>query len=330
VEVLLESVRNHYPLARRWFGIKAGLLGLPKLHLYDQYAPLGQPAIIKFAEAWEKVDRVTRHFSTDVYDVVRAFLVDRRIDAEPRTGKRGGAFCAPVAWGDNPYILANFTDDIYSAETLAHEAGHGLHFVLSGRKQAPISAGTGIAMAEVASTFLQALFVDYVLEKTEDADQRRLLSARQIEGFCAVVFRQTMMTGYEDRAYAMKNSGMALTRDRLSDIWFEENANYYGDSVELPDAYRYGWAYIPHFIDTRFYTYAYSFAHLASMALYAKYRQEGKVFVPTFLNLLAAGGSEAPSTLLQAAGIDISDPSWAAPSFREVERLIGEFEALDG
>jgi oligoendopeptidase F len=322
VDALIESVKKHYPLAQRWFHIKAGLLNLPKLHLFDQYAPLGTPREIEWEEAWSTFADGTRLFSSDVEGMLTPLVGEGRIDAEPRTGKRGGAFCAPVAWGTRPYILMNFTDDARSIETLAHEAGHALHFLLAGRDQPPVSARMGLAMAEVASTFHETVLVDYVLEHEQDVQQRRLLTAGSIEGAFATIFRQTMMTGYEQRAYALKASGKALTADRLSDIWFEENASYYGDAVELPTEYRCGWSYIPHFIDTRFYTYAYSFAHLVSMALYAKYREDGPGFIPRYLDLLSAGGSRTPQDLLAGAGIDITDPKWLEPSFAQIERMI--------
>ena len=322
VDALVDSVENHYHLAQRWFRIKAKLLGLPKLHLFDQYAPLGVPRAVDWEEAWDTFSAGTRRFSPEVEALLTSLVQDGRIDAEPRTGKRGGAFCAPVAWGQKPYILMNFTDDARSIETLAHEAGHALHFELVGRSQAPMSAFMGLAMAEVASTFHESVLVDYVLEHETDAEQRRLLTAGQIEGAFAVVFRQTMMTGYERKAYGLKAEGKALTADRLSDIWIDQNRRYYGDAVELPEDYRLGWSYIPHFIDTRFYTYAYSLAHLASMALYARYRDQGSGFIPRYLDLLAAGGSRTPQELLAGADIDITRPDWVEPSFAQIERMI--------
>ena len=330
VNALIDSVEGHYHLAQRWFEIKAKLLGLAKLHLFDQYAPLGTPREVEWQEAWDTFASGTRQFSPEVENLVSPMLADGRIDAEPRIGKRGGAFCAPVAWGFPPYMLLNFTDDARSIETLAHEAGHAMHFVLAGRKQPPLAAGMGLAMAEVASTFHETVLVDYVLEREQDPLQRRLLTAGQIEGGFAVVFRQTMMTGYERRAYAMKADGKALTAERLSEIWIDQNRSYYGDAVELPEGYRVGWSYIPHFIDTRFYTYAYSFAHLASMALYAKYREEGAGFIPRYLDILAAGGSRTPQDLLGSAGIDITDPGWVEPSFAQIERMIDLAEEASG
>ena len=328
VNTLIESVKAHYPLAQRWFRIKSGLLGLDKLHLYDQYAPLGVPKDVEWDDAWNTFVAGTTSFSPTVNQLLTPFRSEHRIDAEPRLGKSGGAFCAPISWGSDPFILMNFTDDARSIETLAHEAGHALHFIQAGRDQNPLSAWMGLAIAEVASTFHATVVLDYVLQNEQDPEQLRLLTAGAIEGAFATVFRQIMMTGYEQRAYALKADGKALTADRLSDIWIEENRAYYDDAVELPEEYRLAWSYIPHFIGTRFYTYAYSFAHLASMALYAKYREQGPAFVPTYLDILSAGGSKTPQALLASAGIDITDPAWVEPSFAEIERMINLAEQV--
>ena len=322
VDSLVESVKKHYPLAQRWFEIKARILGLPRLHLYDQYAPLGVPRELDWKEAWRFFTEGTGRFSPEVDSLLVPLLSERSIDAEPRTGKRGGAFCTPVAWGDRPFIMMNFTDDMRSVETLAHEAGHALHFILIGKAQPPLSAWMGLAMAEIASTFHEKVLIDYVLEHEADAAQRQILLAGEIEGSMATIFRQITMTGYEQRCYDLKASGRALTAERLSDAWFQENQSYYGSSVELPESYRVGWSYIPHFIDTRFYTYAYAFAELASMAVYARYREQGPSFIPSYLELLSAGGSKSPKDLLAGAGIDITQPDWLEPSFVELKRRI--------
>jgi oligoendopeptidase F len=330
VDTLVESITSNFPLARRWFTIKAKILGLPKLNLCDQYAPLGTPKAMDFSTAWADFVSSTRNFSPEVERQLSTFLDGNRIDAEPRIGKSGGAFCTPVAWGDEPFMLMNFTDDARSLETLAHEAGHGLQFILIGQRQKPLSGWMGLPMAEIASTFHETHIVNRQLEKESDPAQRRLMLAGRIEGSFATIFRQTTMVNYERRAYAMKADSQALTADRLSDIWFRENGRYYGDAVELPEAYRRGWSYVPHFIGTRFYTYAYAFAHLASLALYAKYREQGESFVQPYLDLLGAGGAESPQNLLAAVGIDITDPGWTAGAFKQIEDMIDAIETEVG
>ena len=330
VDQLITSVEDHYPLAQRWFRTKAKLMGLPKLALADQYASLGQTRQVPFNDGVAILRRAIERFSPKVWSILKAALDEHRIDAEPRSGKEGGAFCAPVAQDAKPVLLMNYTDTLRDVETLAHELGHLLHFTLAAQAQTPHGYETGMAMAEIASTFNEMLIFDLLLAEEKDPKVRQALIAERIESSFATVFRQTMMARYEQRAYAAKADDQSLTPERLSDIWFTENQRYYGDSIELPDGYKLGWAYIPHFINTRFYTYSYSFAHLASLALYAKYRSEGSPFVAKYLGFLAAGGSKTPQDLLGAMGIDISDPHWVDAGFGEIERMVTLAETAPG
>ena len=327
VEGMMAAVESHYALAHRWFRTKAGLLGVDRLELFDQYAPIGEARAVDFAEARGLIDVSFGRFSDEISGIADGFFTERRIDAEPRAGKRGGAFCASVAQDASPYLLMNFTDRMDDVMTLAHELGHGMHFVLSARRQSPHSFHTGIAMAEVPSTFAELLTFDHLMATESDEQTRRALLAERVEGSFATVFRQTVLSRYEQRAYAGRAEGSTLTDERLSEIWFEENAKYYGDAVRMTDGYRLGWSYIPHFISTRFYTYAYVFAHLVTLALYARYREEGEDFVPRYLEFLAAGGSAAPADLLAPLGVDIASPEAWAPGFREMERMIDLAEA---
>lgn len=327
VDGMLARVEHHYPLAHRWFETKARLLGLDRLELHDQYAPLGESRSVDFSEARQLIDDSFGRFSSEIAAIADGFFHERRIDAEPRTGKRGGAFCASVAQDAAPFMLMNFTDRMDDVMTLAHELGHGMHFTLSARRQSAHSFHTGIALAEVPSTFAELLAFDHLMETETDADTRRALLAERVEGSFATVFRQTVLSRYEQRAYALRAQSTSLTADRLSETWFAENTKYYGDAVTLPERYRLGWSYIPHFISTRFYTYAYVFAHLVTLALYARYREMGPQFVPLYLDFLSAGGSADPRTLLQALGVDIADPNAWDPGFAEMERMIERAEA---
>ncbi len=327
VEGMLDAVERHYRIAHRWFAIKAGILGLERLELHDQYAPIGEARAIDYPEARRVIGDSFERFSPRIADLTNGFFADNRIDAEPRSGKRGGAFCAPVAQDASPFVLMNFTDRMDDVMTLAHELGHGMHFSLASGAQTALSFGTGIALAEVPSTFAELLTFDHLLEREDDRATRRSLISERVEGSFATVFRQAVLTRYEQRAYALRADGGTLTGDRLSSIWFEENAKYYGDSVGLPERYRLGWSYIPHFISTRFYTYAYVFAHLTTLALYARYREVGADFVDAYIGFLSAGGSRGPTELLGALGVDLGDPDVWTPGFREMERLVEVAEA---
>lgn len=326
IERMLDAVERHYGLAHRWFRVKAGILGLEKLELWDQYAPIGESRSVTYPEALATIDASFGAFSPRIAEIAGGFFSEHRIDAEPRSGKRGGAFCAPVAQDARPYVLMNFTDRMDDVMTLAHELGHGMHFALAAGAQTALSANTGIALAEVPSTFAELLAFDHLLAHEDDPATRRALVSERVEGSFATVFRQTVLTRYEQRAYGMRAEGATLTADRLSEAWFSENAKYYGDAVAMTERYRLGWSYIPHFISTRFYTYAYVFAHLTTLALYAQFRARGESFVQPYLDFLSAGGSAPPTELLKPLGVDLDDPAAFDPGFAEMERMVAAAE----
>jgi oligoendopeptidase F len=327
VDLMMDAVERHYGLAHRWFRTKARILGLDRLALADQYAPIGGARSVDFAEARGLIETSFAEFSPRIAKVATSVFDERRIDAEPRAGKRGGAFCSPVAQDADPYILMNFTDRMDDVMTLAHELGHGMHFALSGASQTALSAHTGLALAEVPSTFAELVTFGYVLAREEDPATRRALLCERLEGAFATVFRQTVLARYEQKAYAARAEGTTLTAERLSAMWREANDGYYAGEIDIPEGYRLGWSYIPHFISTRFYTYAYVFAHLVTLALHARYRDDPDGFVGPYLEFLSAGGSAAPAELLGALGLDITDPAVWDLGFAEMERMLELAEA---
>ena len=326
VERMMAAVEANYGLAQRWFRAKAGILGLDRLELWDQYAPIGTGRAVDFLEARTLVETAFGRFSDRIARVAGDFFAERRVDAEPRAGKRGGAFCAPCAQDAPAYVLMNFTDQMNDVMTLAHELGHGMHFTLSAERQSALSMHTGLALAEVPSTFAELLTFDHLLETESDPATRRALVCERVEGSFATVFRQTVLARYEQRAYAARADGATLTAGRLSEIWIDANRGYYGDTIALPDGYGVGWSYIPHFISTRFYTYAYVFAHLTTLALYAQYRARGAAFAEDYLRFLAAGGSQAPADLLLPLGVDLAAPDVWDAGFAEMERMVDAAE----
>jgi oligoendopeptidase F len=315
VETMMAAIEEHYPLARRWFVRKAEALGLDRLLLADQYAPVGSDRRVDWTEAVEMVEGSLR-------DLERG-----HVDAEPRPGKVGGAYCNSISKRVLPFVLLNFTDQLRDVVTLAHEFGHAVHGTLALERQAYRSYHTGLALAEVPSTFAQLLAVERLIDREEDQATRVMLLADRAEGAMASIFRQTMMARFEQRAYGVRGEGKGLTRDRLSEIWIEENERYYGDSLELPEGYRLGWSYIPHFIHVRFYTYAYAFAHLVAFTLAARYREDPERFVPAYLDFLASGASRSPQDLLAPIGVDLRNPQTWADAFAEFDRCVTEAEA---
>jgi oligoendopeptidase F len=328
VEAMMAATEESYGIARRWFETKAGLLGLDRLELADQYAPVREARSFTWPEAVEIVDSSFARFSPRLAEIFRACLEAGHVDAPPQVGKAGGAYCATVSKQVLPYVLMNFTERFADVTTLAHEFGHATHGALALERQAYYSYHTGLALAEVPSTLAELLAFDHLLESESDADTRAALAVNRLEDAFASIFRQVVLARFEQRAYALRAEGRALSAERLSELWLEENLRYYGDSMALPDGYRMGWSYIPHFIHVRFYTYAYSFAHLVALLLAGRHRQDAEAFVPDYLDLLAAGGSASPSSLLEPFGLDLRTPETWRAAFAELEAHLHEAEAL--
>ena len=320
---MMEAVESRYPLAQRWFRAKAEALGLDVLALGDQYAPMGESRPVGYDEGRALVDCGLRRLRpAHPRRSPAAFFSEQRVDAEPRAGKRGGAFCAPVAQDARPYVMLNYTDRMNDVLTLAHELGHGMHFQLSHDAQTPHSAHTGLALAEVPSTFAEFVATDHLLAGEQDRATRRRSPRAGSRRRSRPSSARPCWPATSSGPTRCGPASQALTAERLSEIWIEQNGRYYGDSVQMPDGYRLGWAYIPHFISTRFYTYAYVFAKLVALALYARWREQGEEFVPAYLEFLSAGGSASPTELLAPLGIDLAGGGIWDNAFGELERMI--------
>ena len=326
VEAMMSAIEQHYPLGRRWFVRKASVLGLDRLQLGDQYAPIGSDRRVEWTEAISMVDDSLRDFSPRFSEIFRTCLDRGHVDAEPRPGKVGGAYCNSVSKAVLPYVLLNYTDQLRDVVTLAHEFGHAVHGTLALERQTYRAFHTGLAVAEVPSTFAQLLAVERLIDNEEDVSTRAMLLADRAESAMASIFRQTMMARFEIQAYEIRGEGKALTSDRLSEMWFAENERFYGDSIELPAGYRLGWSYIPHFIHVRFYTYAYAFAHLVAFSLLARYREDPERFAPAYIEFLSYGGARSPQDLLAPLGVDLRDPQTWAHAFAEFDRCVVEAE----
>jgi oligoendopeptidase F len=210
--------------------------------------------------------------------------------------------------------------------TVAHELGHGLHGCLS-RKQNYLNYDTPLTTAETASVFGEMLVFDYLLARQTDAGVQIALLASKIEDIFATVFRQNVLTRFEELAFSARKE-KRLTPHILGSLWLEANGKYYGDAVDMPDGYRWGWSYIPHFIHSRFYCYSYVFGQLLVLALYRMYKDEGKSFVPKYLALLEAGGSDTPEALLKPLGVDIHKSEFWQKGFEEVKGLVEKLREL--
>jgi oligoendopeptidase F len=326
VERMMEATESNYGIARRYFALKAKRLGLPRLALFDQYAPLGDLPPLPFARAKEIILDAFGAFSPRFGDLAREFFEKNWIDAEVRKGKRGGAFCASPSPRLHPYSLCNYTDNLRDAMTVAHELGHGLHGCLS-RKQSFLNYDTPLTTAETASVFGEMLVFDRLLETERDPKARLSLVAGKVEDTFATVFRQNVLTRFEQAAFAARRKGR-LGPEALGELWIEANRRYFREAVEIDEGYRWGWSYIPHFIHTRFYCYSYVFGELLTLSLYRMYREEGRSFVPKYIGLLEAGGSDSPEALLRPLGVNFQDPAFWQKGFDELGRLVERFEEL--
>lgn len=327
VREMMEVTEANYDIAQDYFRLKASLLKLPRLALYDQYAPVGkEPTSFTFPQAQQVIVPAFEAFDPVLRTIAVEFFSKRWIDAEIRKGKRAGAFCASPSPQLHPYILCNYTDNLRDVMTVTHELGHGLHGYLS-RKQSFLNYDAPLTTAETASVFSEMLVFDYLVERQTDTQVQIALIAGKIEDVFATVFRQNVLTRFEQAAFSNRRKAR-LTPQAIGDLWMEANRRYYGDAVEMPEPYRWGWSYIPHFIHSRFYCYSYVFGQLLVLSLYRMYREEGKSFVPKYLALLEAGGSDSPEALLRPLGVDIHDPKCWQKGFDEIRGLVKRMEGL--
>jgi oligoendopeptidase F len=327
VEKMLAVTEAHYPLAQEYFELKRQLLGYKKLKNTDLYAPVAKETRkYSFTEALELVVNAFRTFDPGMADIVERLVETGRLDAAPRVGKSGGAFCMGLYPGADPYVLLNFTGTLRDVSTLAHELGHAVHYVLSG-EQNFFHYHAPLPLAETASVFGEMLLTRTLLDQEPDRQTRIALLCAKIEDIIATTFRQTVLTRFEQAAHARRGEGL-LAADDLCELWLAENARLLGDHVEMIPAYRWGWSYISHFIHARFYCYSYVFGELLVLALYQKYRSEGSSFVPAYRELLRAGGSVRPDALVKPMGIDLASADFWAQGYGLVRELIEELRLL--
>jgi oligoendopeptidase F len=327
VQALIEAVRNRYEIPRRWYRLKAKLLGLERLADYDRMAAVTEDEVtFPFAQAREIVLDCYASFSPELGDTARRFFDERRIDAPVRPAKRGGAFCASAVPSVDPYVMLNYTSRRRDVLTLAHELGHGVHFALAAR-QGIFHQGTPLTLAETASVFGETVVFGRLLEADVAPASRLALLAENLEDTIATVFRQVAMNRFEDLVHAARREQGELSVERFGELWTESQAEMLGDSVELTDGYRSWWSYIPHFIGSPGYVYAYAYGQLLALSVYERYEETGSDLVPRYLELLAAGGSRSPEELGRIVGIDLTDPGFWEAGLNLVERQLQDAEA---
>ncbi len=329
VDALVASVRAAYPkLSHRYYALKARWLKKKKLASWDRNAPL--PFAVQRQIGWDEAQGMVlnayRDFSPRMADVAERFFTDRWIDAPVRPGKAPGAFAHPTTPSAHPFVLLNYQGKPRDVMTLAHELGHGVHQVLAAPNGA-LMAPTPLTLAETASVFGEMLTFKRLLSSTKDKKQRQALLAGKVEDMINTVVRQIAFYTFERMVHGERRKG-ELTAQRIGEIWMEVQRESLGPSIELMPGYENFWTYIPHFIHSPFYVYAYAFGDCLVNALYAVYENANEGFAERYLAMLAAGGTKHHSELLQPFGLDARDPAFWDGGLSVIARMIDELEAM--
>lgn len=327
VLALIQAVHGRYDIPQRWYRLKARLLGLDKLRDFDRSATIATTEpLFSYAQARDLVVETYANFSAEAGAITKRFFDEDWIDAPVRENKRGGAFCATV-FGVHPYVMLNYTARRRDVLTIAHELGHGLHAVLA-EKQGVFHQSTPLTVAETASVFGETLVFERLLAESGSDEQRLELLAGRIDDAVATVFRQIAMNRFEHLVHTRRRSEGELSVEDISKAWVESQGEMLGDAVEITDGYRSWWSYIPHFINTPGYVYAYSYGQLLALSVYGRYREMGEDLVPRYLEMLGAGGSRTPEKLGEIVGIDLADPGFWDSGLELLDAQLLEAEAL--
>ncbi len=329
VAALVQSVRNNYPkLSHRYYRMKAKWLGKDQLMHWDRNAPLPQEDTreVPWAQAKDMVLSAYGEFAPEMADIARTFFDRNWIDAPSRPGKSPGAFAHPTVPSAHPYVLLNYLGKTRDVMTLAHELGHGVHQVLAA-KQGPLMASTPLTLAETASVFGEMLTFQALLRQTVDPKKRKTLLASKVEDMINTVVRQIAFYTFERKLHAARKEG-ELTPDQINAIWLEVQAESLGDGIRFGEGYESFWTYIPHFIHSPFYVYAYAFGDCLVNSLYARYRESEQGFQEKYFDMLKAGGTKHHSELLKPFGLDAADPGFWDKGLSVISGMIDELEAM--
>lgn len=328
VDALVNAVTDSYPLAQRYYKLKRKLLGVDEMFDYDRYAPITKSTKkVKWIDAREIVLEAYGDFHPEMRSIAHDFFEKNWIDAAIKPGKRGGAYSASTVTSVHPYVFMNFDGKLRDVQTLAHELGHGVHQYLS-RKQGELQSSTPLTTAETASVFGEMLVFNKLMNQLDDPKEKLALLISKIDDTIATVFRQISMNRFEDKIHTARREQGELSKDQFSEFWFETQNALYGDSITLTEEYKIWWCYIPHFLHTPGYVYAYAFGELLVLALYDSYKTQKNGFSEKYLSLLEAGGSDWPHNLVSKLGLDIKDKNFWSRGLDIFEAMVREAEEL--
>jgi len=331
VDALVAAVQEAYPrLSHRYYRLKAGWFGKDKLNHWDRNAPLPrvEQKMIRWGEARDIVLGAYEAFSPKMSGIAQQFFDGNWIDAPTRPGKAPGAFAHPTVPSVHPYVLLNYQGKPRDVMTLAHELGHGVHQVLAGPNGA-LMAPTPLTLAETASVFAEMLTFRRLLDETANPEQRKAMLAQKVEDMLNTVVRQIAFYTFERRVHQERRNG-ELTTEQLCAFWLDIQRESLGPALDLGPGYETFWCYIPHFIHSPFYVYAYAFGDCLVNSLYGVYEKSREGFAERYFALLSAGGTKHHSELLAPFGLDARDPTFWAIGLSMIERLITEIEELEG
>jgi oligoendopeptidase F len=329
VNALVKAVKDSYPkLSHRYYKLKAKWMGGSKLDYWNRNAPLPEDIdrSIPWKDAKDIVLTAYGRFSPQLASVGKKFFDNPWIDVPPRPGKSPGAFAHPVVPSAHPYLLLNYHGKVRDVMTLAHELGHGVHQVLAA-KQGHFMSNTPLTLAETASVFGEMLTFQSLLAQEKNKKNRKIMLAGKVEDMLNTVVRQTAFFDFEWRVHHERRKG-ELTAERLGQIWLDVQKESLGPALRFDDNYRHYWSYIPHFIHTPFYVYAYAFGDCLVNALYAVYQEGDKRFAEKYLDMLAAGGTKRHKELLKPFGLNAADPKFWHKGLGLIGQFIDELEEI--
>ncbi len=327
VDALVSAVKKSYPrLSHRYYGLKARWFGVKQLDYWDRNAPPPDEdnRVVPWNEARDTVLNAYGAFSDDLAGIGKKFFDNAWIDAPARAGKASGAFAHPTVPSAHPYLLLNYQGKTRDVMTLAHELGHGVHQVLAG-PQGQLMSDTPLTLAETASVFGEMLTFQLMLDATTDKKSRRAMLASKIEDMINTAVRQVAFYEFEQKVHDARHGG-ELSAQQLSEIWFEVQGESLGPAIRFEEEYGHFWAYIPHFIHSPFYVYAYAFGDCLVNSLYSLYQDSGPDFVDKYFDMLRAGGTLRHKELLAPFGLDATDPNFWLRGLGVVESFIDELE----
>jgi oligoendopeptidase F len=326
VDTLFEVCKANTGIFHRYFKLKAKWLGVDKLRRYDIYAPVAESdKVYSFSTAVDLTLQAFSDFTPRIAELAKKVFEENHIDSEVRKGKEGGAFCASVVPGHTPYVKVNYQGKADDIATLAHELGHAIHAMLAFDHNV-FTYHAALPMAENASTFGEMLLVDRLLAVEKDPAVRRDILFRQVDDAYATIMRQIYFAMFEVTSHNMVAEG--ATVDELSEAYFKNLQEQFGDAVELSEEFKWEWVSVPHFLQVPFYVYAYSFGQLLVLSLYRQYKAEGESFKYRYIKVLEAGGSSSPIDICAEAGLDITKPEFWQGGFDVISEMVESLEAI--